>query len=324
MKLHIFNPGHDEALAANTPYYTHTLAARRLADALWRLPEIWAAPDDVVLNANTITAAQVSWADVEAVEPWGWDAALVHSLRRAGAPERLLPTETELANIRRLSCRRTAVNLLLLLPHDEECRSVWCTSMEQLEACIDDLGTAILKSPWSCSGRGVFSVTKGLDEMNRRRAARILREQGAIEAEVLLERLIDFALEFDITAEGECRYLGLSHFETGERGDYVANILRSEYVATYSFEGFNLSEIIDAIKLELPRLLNGGYIGPVGIDMIVYTYDGQHRVHPCIEVNLRRTMGWVAVQLCRKLSAGVVARFMPNMEGKGWIIEKIE
>ena len=59
MTLHIFNPGHDEALAAGTPYYTHTLAARTLCDALWRLPSVWAETGDMVVNENRLATVKI-------------------------------------------------------------------------------------------------------------------------------------------------------------------------------------------------------------------------------------------------------------------------
>ena len=49
MTLHLFNPSHDEALAANFPYYYPSTIARRLQTEWGLLPVLWAQPGDCVL-----------------------------------------------------------------------------------------------------------------------------------------------------------------------------------------------------------------------------------------------------------------------------------
>ena len=47
--LHLFNPWHDEALAANVQFYSPSLAGRKLAHVLAELPRIWGEEDDEYL-----------------------------------------------------------------------------------------------------------------------------------------------------------------------------------------------------------------------------------------------------------------------------------
>ena len=49
MKLHIFNPEHDIALAANQPRFTAPHAGRQLRADLGFLPALWADDGDLVL-----------------------------------------------------------------------------------------------------------------------------------------------------------------------------------------------------------------------------------------------------------------------------------
>ena len=51
--LHIFNPDHDEALAAGTPFYTPTRAAHAMAQKGARWPHLWSEAGDYVLLPNT-------------------------------------------------------------------------------------------------------------------------------------------------------------------------------------------------------------------------------------------------------------------------------
>ena len=52
--------------------------------------------------------------------------------------------------------------------------------------------------------------------------------------------------------------------------------------------------LLDSIKQKITEQLRlPGYVGPFGIDMMV-TKEG---LHPCVEINLRRTMGHVALSI---------------------------
>ena len=63
--------------------------------------------------------------------------------------------------------------------------------------------------------------------------------------------------------------------------------------------------LLDAVKEnichELSPVFNGSYAGPFGIDMMIVnnTYHPSPTafLHPCVEINLRRTMGHVALAL---------------------------
>jgi hypothetical protein len=52
--------------------------------------------------------------------------------------------------------------------------------------------------------------------------------------------------------------------------------------------------LLDNVKQNIvSRIRPDGYVGPFGVDMMV-TKEG---LHPCVEVNLRRTMGHVALAI---------------------------
>ena len=67
----------------------------------------------------------------------------------------------------------------------------------------------------------------------------------------------------------------------------------------------------DDLAAYFSRLLDGGYRGPFGVDMMLCRTEGSDAlsVHPCVEVNLRRTMVHVAASLARFLAPGAEARF---------------
>ena len=158
MILHIYNPSHEEALSANTPYYYPTLAARSQRLRFGALPALWALPGDAVWveedgvlpdaplysGVRFVTRRELRpsfWEEVERIEPWGWDLLVRHSLRKAGAPERLLPTDEQLATVRRLSSRETVAPVLramrgLSIPTVGE--SVVCRSEEEVRERMNE------------------------------------------------------------------------------------------------------------------------------------------------------------------------------------------
>lgn len=323
MILHVFNPSHDEALAINREQYCPSSAARRTGAMFWDVAKHWAAPGDVILrlpddgslrgaqfvsmplaeaaagtdhecsHGKSHSVSDFDWAAVANIEPWGWDRHIVGVLRRLGAPERLLPTADRLDRLRELSSRHTAVKVLerLAMP---PFTSRWCTDEAAALAAIEEFGgRAVLKLPWSCSGRGVWTSES---PSSLQRIRKSLREQGAVEVEPLYENIADFAMEFFIETGGAVRYEGLSFFATHDGGGYAGNVVapqselqtRLEAKVAYPLPLETLSHRLCTV---LADLLAADYNGPLGVDMML-TPQG---IHPCIEVNLRNTMGRVAL-----------------------------
>lgn len=321
--LHIFNPWHDEALAAHVQHYSPSLAGRRLAHALAELPRIWADSEDECLqipeSGSVKTLSPPDWEQISRIEPWGWDAHVVEILQRLGAPSRLLPSQEQLAVLRHLSSR---VNVSELLAQDTEqaltprpgiaaFKSHFCHTMDEVQMVLEHLhGHAMLKSPWSSSGRGVFPVKGTLDAVAEARVQKTLQQYGGIEVQSLHSVVGNFALEYQALPSGVVEYEGMSLFHAAPGGAYLGNLVahpdRIEHAWQQSLMpyasswGIAESDIIallhhlqTSLALLLTRWLSGRYVGPLGVDMLI-TPKG---LHPCVEINLRRTMGHVAVAL---------------------------
>ncbi len=334
--LHIFNPSHEEALAANTPYYTPTKAAKAQAEKYAALPLLWCGENDAVLipgadNEETVAACcrkypfaekKISgkahclvkygknplsphfWERFDSIEPWGWNIHIAHHLRTLGAPERLIPSREVLQNIRHLSSRHLCVKILPLITHnipDTIGKSIWCTTITDALNTIKHYGAAMLKAPWSCSGRGTFKAQANAATLQR--ITHIIERQGAIEVEPLYPNRGDFALEFKATPRGLC-YEGISVFSTSHTGGYIENHLASEDTLLKHIPPIlhpTLQTVREALQYHLGARLCGQYTGPLGVDMMITEdAEGNCRLHPCIEINLRRTMGYVAVQLMKE------------------------
>ncbi|MBR4070801.1 MAG: hypothetical protein IKK16_06360, partial [Bacteroidaceae bacterium] len=95
------------------------------------------------------------------------------------------------------------------------------------------------------------------------------------------------------------KFAGYSYFLTDERGAYQSNILASndeiERMLSQYIAPATLHEIRDALCTITTSLITPHYKGYLGIDMIVYRdKQGQILLHPCIELNLRMSMGMIA------------------------------
>jgi hypothetical protein len=134
MKLHIFNPEHDLALAANLKQFTAPHAGRQLRSDLAFIPALWAEEGDLVLvddidfaknrvrhfgaelnsKVEFITKPQLKHLlkteFLDSVHPWGWNLSLKGELERLGIPEIMLPTDAVLNKVQVLSDSQYVIN----------------------------------------------------------------------------------------------------------------------------------------------------------------------------------------------------------------------
>lgn len=329
--IHIFNPEHDIALAANLSNFTPPHAGRQLRSDLGFLPALWAENGDAVLvddagraeqrykrlvqslnrqMGRRFYAADVAFVglkqlnkigQVDAVNPWGWNVAQKAQLKRSGVAEALLPTDTQLAEIRELSHRRTSARLLPLLQQEGTVGEAYeCFTEGDVTTLLGRYDRMVLKAPWSSSGRGLRFVT--LDTFTPQVKGwlrHLLEAQGSVMAEPFYDKEKDFGMEFFVTETGEIRYEGLSLFHTAN-GAYTGNVLATETLKREMISRYLSLDLLDTVKekvkQELKTVFKDKYVGPFGIDMMIVKGE-KYGLHPCVEINLRRTMGHVALSL---------------------------
>jgi len=324
MKLHIFNPSHDLALAANTSNFTAPHAARQLAYDLGFQPALWCNDGDAVLVNNVDLARQASrrlfinvkrvgltigkrvtfvdwehlpYIKVDSIEPWGWDAALKRRLEQAGADSSLLPTDVKIEELRQLSHRRTSAKVLGEFSgfSVRECRS-----MNELYDTVGSYGSAVIKMPWSSSGRGLrYLESRNLNPHQDGWARNVIAKQGSVMVEPWYNKILDFAMEFSIGSNGDVTYLGLSLFYT-ENGQYRGNMLATESTKEELLTRYVTAQQLRNVKQRLMDVLPqhlAGYSGVFGVDMMLVSHNGSIAIHPCVEINLRRTIGHTALAI---------------------------
>lgn len=327
MRLLCFNPENDLALAANDPHYTPPASARQMAQDLASLPQMWAEESD------TLTLQGES--PIDCILPWGWSPLLVQRLRNAGVAESLLPTVEQMAAYRAFASRETAVRLLAALKKrplfsSSALDSTWCTTEDEVLQACSNYGASVLKMPWSGSGRGLRPVDGNkITEKDFAWIRRTLKRQGGVEVEPKYDKIQDFAMEF-WAENGQVRYEGLSVFETTAGGVYAGNLVATEKAKEARLAHYISPSRLLELQKELTALLSTAgipewYEGPLGVDMMVVSPHPSARahsldtsrtlpphpsaLHPLVEINLRMTMGWVALKLQRKLSPGEQGTF---------------
>lgn len=321
MKICVFNPEHDLALAANLSNFTAPHAGRQLRADLGYIPAIWAGDGDYVLVDNVedaercyrnlmrqpfdrfLTKEMLHRYAFTSADVWGWDRAIRAFLLRNGVSASAMPSNDEIDVIRDLSHRKEAVDLLshLQMPGTTGCSYVVECHQGVVRKC-DEFGRVVVKAPWSSSGRGVRFIEDQLNSYHEGWIRNIIDRQGCVIVEPYYNKVKDFGMEFESDGMGQVRYLGLSLFQT-KNGAYTGNVIASEDVKYEMLSRYIPVDLLRSIQQIVCNYLgphyDHRYKGCFGVDMmIVCRGDGcGFLLHPCVEINLRRTMGHTALSI---------------------------
>ncbi|WP_044263379.1 hypothetical protein [Bacteroides timonensis] len=332
MKLYVFNPDTDMALASDEENYMAPASIRRMAQDLALLPVWYAQPGSAVLASSAYNADYLQkmkqlfplsvqlvtepelpdYAESQVV-PWGWNRAFHKRMRKAGIAEHKLITEAELCECRLLSSRSYGMTLGLTfeLPNVPKCvcgRHYMIIGDGEGESYSSDWDDKykdgyLFKSLWSGSGRGLRWCRHGMAKSTADWCNREIAKYGAVVLEPIYKKVGDFAMEFYSNGRGKVLFSGYSRFFTDEKGAYRGNMLVSNAEVEQWILQYIPLEAFVSIREHVQEVISGiygrYYSGPMGIDMMIcpdqrgYPY----AVHPHVEVNVRMTMGMVARQL---------------------------
>lgn len=340
MKLYIFNPDSDIALANNDVNYMAPASARRMAEDLALLPIWYAQPGSIVLAAsaynidylqglkelfplaaNVLTVPELKDCTEVQVVPWGWNPSLCKWLNNNGVPLGKLPSVKWQDKIRWFSSRILAYRVLLEFRQEAFCcGESFCLENEQdCEAFVKHYKPCVLKAPWSGSGKGLNWCNDGnYTSSVAGWCKRILKDQQAVMGEPVYDKVEDFAMEFYADGHGRVVFVGYSLFATNAKGAYSGNILASsdaleKHIAAY-ISILRLIRIREKVQENLSYFVGACYKGYLGVDMMIcrdQNEEGSYLVHPCVEINMRMNMGIVAHSFYENfMVSGVSGNFM--------------
>lgn len=256
--------------------------------------------------------------------PWGWSLNTKQRYLKMGIGKDELPSDEWLDEVRSLSSREYACRYIKTMLKELKDERLVGEDMRYETTVNEDVVEAltggkemIFKSPWSSSGRGVFTSHNLPIETVRKKLQGFINTQGGYAADRFYSKVCDFAMEFVVRENHTVDFLGYSVFQAAENGAYGYNLVASQEELKERI-GVDEDLLQKLIAYHKEHLGNTAYVGPVGIDMLVTKPSvsqpsarrpkGSQMVngkclHPCIEINLRMNMGILAILLYDRFGA---------------------
>jgi hypothetical protein len=259
--------------------------------------------------------------------PWGWSPAahkLLFPFKESCSVEfQQSPVFNWMSEHREITSRKFAIDILkhvstkinagYLLPSKQIPKI--CQSQTDFENAIRQWGKIMVKAPWSSSGRGLQPITKTpVHPKVWEKVLGIVKEQGYAIAEPYLNKLLDLAFLLELK-KGKVEFLGISNFCTNKKGQYEGNYINGLPLETEQ-EIFDFVKIVEQeIREPLVNAIENSnmaifFEGVFGVDTLIYTDEtGNLRINPCLEINVRHTMGLLSLQLQKLVKPGKKGMF---------------
>ncbi len=185
-----------------------------------------------------------------------------------------------------------------LIPH-------WYNGIDHFKSrCTEDFRSdtnLLLKVPYSSSGRGLFWINDLTKHDEWERIERFTSQYNEFSVEPQIEIVQDLAMEFMVDANSGTSFVAYSLFETGQRGAYLGNRLADQSQLARELCQYVSIESLKSLQEQLcfyfDQFYTPYYKGYIGVDMALYRSVDGIRLHPCIEINPRCTMGLLAALL---------------------------
>jgi hypothetical protein len=166
----------------------------------------------------------------------------------------------------------------------------------------------VLKTVLGVSGKGHHHIAS--KEISFASIAPFLhkewQQRRPVLAEPWLERLLDFSTQWLISAQGAIECIGTTLCHNDAKGRYLSNEVGEEKALLGTFYPF-LEQHKQTVVPLLKKIAEQGYFGHVGVDTFIYlNTENDPTLHPVVEINTRKTMGYVALAFQK--------RYAPNQQ----------
>jgi uncharacterized ferritin-like protein (DUF455 family) len=341
--VHWFNPSAESH--AMSPRYQPDKTALALEEDLEMLIAAWCRKDDVALLRNPpsrehlaelkragfdlpeiATIDELRGRKLGGIRPWAWSpdaSAYLKPLADDVSPG--MPWQWQAAP-REWFSKEIGIHLEELLGLSE--KGAVCRSVGDAVLAIEDLlptGQALAKAAFSYAGRGHKRINReSPPEATRNWLTNTIADHGCVIGEPWLERVADFSALYELDASGRAELIGLTLMENDAAGRFLgtrvspkwASMLEPDVAAFLHREAEVMGWYQDKIPAVLGQLLPG-YVGPLGVDAMVHRRsDGSLALKHVVELNVRMTMGRVALELLQKSAPNRQGRFRILRKGK--------
>lgn len=288
-----------KTLSPNEQILTAWMRSHPIVQTLQTLPLFYAAPEDLVLVSDLPESPDSRLRLINApmtvkrIESWGASQAIA-----AWAREKKIPySMPEWDIVRTVNSKIFSFSNSPKLPF----ASLLHNEQETLEWIERTPGRKVLKTAFGSAGRGHFHLP------SKKNLASFLKIEFAkgfpLIGEPWVERAIDFSTQWKDTA-----LLGATVFENTPDGTYRATITgpRPQIFGSYDWA---LEEHLAIAQPIVEKIRKIGFFGNLGIDAYVYRWENKEMIQPIVEINARKTMSWVALQIQEKKYSGQCLRF---------------
>lgn len=188
-------------------------------------------------------------------------------------------------------------------------------------------GPKVLKTIFGTSANGHFHLDRGGSLASF--LERSFSKGHPVIGEPWVERTFDFSSQWHIGSTIEL--LGLTVFETSSSGSYQATHAGPQE-KLFKERGWAIEPHLYSAQTLLKQIQKMGFFGSLGIDSFIYLDNGREKLWPIVELNARKTMSWVALQIQQKKYQQQVIRMsfenrpggiLPGSFKKNIFIEKI-
>ena len=157
----------------------------------------------------------------------------------------------------------------------------------------------VLKTCYGVSGQGHLIIDSKNTPSDEKIFLFLQKEWSAkrpVIAEPWVERLLDFSTQWEIPTFGSIQFIGSTICENNTHGQYLSNRVGKEETLFQSHLPYLQEHKHIALHM-LEKMQSLGFFGNVGIDAMLYIHPstGNSALHPIVEINARKTMGWVSV-----------------------------
>lgn len=341
--LHYFNPDHERAVLADNEHYTLATHSEKMKEDLSFLPAWYASSGDFVFVSPDF---DIGFREKLPCKPQG-EAVREQDLEKRKnelSGSGFIPWGTSPDVLKRFENLNDKYGLHLSIGKWDR-RFIEACGRKTASACLSDLSeqipeiqkdilpiiaesekeienylqgqksTIIIKSPYSSSGRGLQWISpEGYDRSRRQIVHGYLKKQGYVCMEKALDKICDFSMLFFSSGKNRVHFKGYSVFTTDTKGNYSGNRISTQASLFESLisQGVNPG-ILLTIKDKMEKILAGkykNYKGALGVDMMLYKDTcGKIRIHPCLEINMRFSMGWPAMKIANLLGEKSSGRF---------------
>jgi hypothetical protein len=161
-------------------------------------------------------------------------------------------------------------------------------------------GKKVIKTCFGLSGKGNRLISQNaLNSSLLLFCNKEWNEGRVMIGEPWLDKVFDFSSQWIIHSQGSHELLGLTVFETDEKGMYLGTLAGNKEKIFGSFLSYASDHQVFAKKV-LTDLAQKGFFGYVGIDALIYRLGEKICLYPIVEINARQTMSSVALRLQKK------------------------